>query len=74
LGRGTQLEGETYPLGNRDSNGHKQQHITARSKHPGGVNAAKCDGSVAFYADNIDAYLWNSLTSAAGQEPLGAIN
>jgi prepilin-type processing-associated H-X9-DG protein len=51
-----------------DSNGHKQQHIAARSKHAGGVNASRCDGSVAFYTDDIDAYVWNSLTSAAGGE------
>jgi len=55
------------------SNGHKQQHIAARSKHPGGVNASKCDGSVSFYTDNIDDYLWNSLTSAAGGETTGTV-
>ncbi|TWT35929.1 hypothetical protein KOR34_08260 [Posidoniimonas corsicana] len=43
-------------------------HISARSKHVGGVNASRCDGSVDFYTDGIDRYLWNSLTSAAGEE------
>jgi prepilin-type N-terminal cleavage/methylation domain-containing protein len=51
-----------------DSNGHKQQHIAARSKHPGGVHATRCDGSVRFQNDDVDYYLWNSLTSAAGNE------
>ncbi|MAT69833.1 MAG: hypothetical protein CMJ58_09945 [Planctomycetaceae bacterium] len=47
-----------------DSNGHKQQSITARSHHPGGVNASRCDASVLFYNDGIDARVWNSLSSA----------
>jgi type II secretory pathway pseudopilin PulG len=51
-----------------DSNGHKQQFIVARSKHPGGVNAARCDASVAFVGDDVDPYLWNALTSAGGGE------
>jgi prepilin-type N-terminal cleavage/methylation domain-containing protein/prepilin-type processing-associated H-X9-DG protein len=48
-----------------DSNGHKQQHIAARSKHPGGVNASRCDGSVEFYRDDIEPFVWNCLTSAS---------
>src|SRR5262249_21391429 len=31
----------------------KAQTIAARSHHPGGVNASRCDGSVTFYSDNI---------------------
>ena len=49
-----------------DSNGHKQQYIVARSKHVGGVNASRCDGSVSFYADNVDPIVWNAVTSSAG--------
>lgn len=48
-----------------DSNGHKQQHIAARSKHPGGVNVSRCDGSVDFITDDVDLRLWNEYTSAA---------
>jgi len=55
-----------------DSNGHKQQHIAARSVHPGGVNASHCDGSVTFYNDDIDYLLWNALSSSAGGEANGA--
>ncbi|MFO0788438.1 MAG: DUF1559 domain-containing protein [Pirellulales bacterium] len=51
-----------------DSNGHKQQHICARSKHPGGVNASRCDGSVGFFTDDIDIVTWNAMTSASGGE------
>lgn len=46
----------------------KTQHIAARSRHPGGVNASRCDGSVAFYADGVSFVVWNSLTSSAGEE------
>lgn len=49
-----------------NSNGHKQQYITARSSHPGGVNASRCDGSVAYYTDDIDFFTWNDLTSSGG--------
>ena len=58
----------TYAI--TDSNGHKQQHIAVRSKHPGGVNASHCDASVTFYTDDIDYFLWSSLTTAAGNESL----
>ena len=51
-----------------DSNGHKQQYIVARSKHVGGVNASRCDGSVSFFDDSIDPYVWNSRSSASGGE------
>ena len=53
--------------------GTKQQHISARSKHPGGVNASRCDGSVSFYTDSIDLFVWNSLTSAAGNEVVSTV-
>jgi prepilin-type N-terminal cleavage/methylation domain-containing protein len=49
-----------------DSNGHKQQYVVARSKHRGGVTASRCDGSVAYVADEVDPSLWNALTSAGG--------
>jgi hypothetical protein len=72
---GGTVGGETnHPEIIQDSNGHKQQTVAARSKHTGGVNAVKCDGSVDFYSDSIEPYLWNALTSAWGEEPLGALN
>jgi prepilin-type N-terminal cleavage/methylation domain-containing protein len=45
--------------------------LTARSRHRGGVNSSRCDGSVAFYADTIGDVVWAALTSARGaaQEP-----
>ena len=46
----------------------KQQAMVARSHHPGGVNASRCDGSVDFTSDDIDEFVWRALTSAAGGE------
>jgi prepilin-type N-terminal cleavage/methylation domain-containing protein len=48
--------------------GTKKQTFTARSHHPGGVHASRCDGSVNFYSDSMDELLWRALTSAAGAE------
>ncbi|MDZ7616222.1 MAG: DUF1559 domain-containing protein [Patescibacteria group bacterium] len=40
----------------------------ARSKHPGGVNACLCDGSVRFVSDSIDRNLWHAIWTRAGGE------
>lgn len=37
--------------------------ITARSYHPGGVNAAMLDGSVHFIGDGIDRLTWQALST-----------
>jgi prepilin-type N-terminal cleavage/methylation domain-containing protein/prepilin-type processing-associated H-X9-DG protein len=41
----------------------------ARSKHPGGVNAVLCDGSVRFYSNSINLGTWRALSTASGGEP-----
>jgi prepilin-type processing-associated H-X9-DG protein len=40
----------------------------ARSEHPGGVNAALCDGSVRFFSDNITFETWQALGTTHGAE------
>ncbi len=40
----------------------------ARSRHPGGVNAAMCDGSVQFYSDDVNELLWLAAGTTAGGE------
>jgi prepilin-type processing-associated H-X9-DG protein len=40
----------------------------ARSKHSGGVNLLRCDGSVRFVTNSIDPTTWSSLGSKAGGE------
>ncbi len=43
-------------------------HIGARSRHPGGVNASLCDGSVRFVSDTIERDTWLWLGSTQGRE------
>ncbi|MBI3838202.1 MAG: DUF1559 domain-containing protein [Planctomycetia bacterium] len=46
--------------------------ITARSYHPGIVNAAMMDGSVRSVDDGIELQVWRALSTRAGGEVLGA--
>lgn len=46
--------------------------ITARSYHPGGVNALMGDGSVRFVKSTIDGRTWRALGTVAGGEVIGA--
>jgi prepilin-type N-terminal cleavage/methylation domain-containing protein len=41
-------------------------NFSAKSKHPGGVNASRCDNSIEFYSNNIDADVWRALSSSQG--------
>jgi prepilin-type processing-associated H-X9-DG protein len=47
-----------------------QQYNAARSRHPGGVNASMCDGSVRFFADDVALSLWQALGTMDGGEAL----
>ncbi|WP_435020275.1 DUF1559 domain-containing protein [Tundrisphaera sp. TA3] len=40
----------------------------ARSRHPGGVNAVNCDGSVKFYKNTVNPLTWQALASSQGGE------
>jgi prepilin-type N-terminal cleavage/methylation domain-containing protein/prepilin-type processing-associated H-X9-DG protein len=44
------------------------QTFAARSRHPGGVVATYCDGSVCYTAETIDPLIWRALTTAKGGE------
>ena len=61
-----------FPVGRPPANhpeyadSSRTQWFTARSHHPGGVNASRCDGSADFYSENIDEFAWRALCSAAG--------
>jgi prepilin-type N-terminal cleavage/methylation domain-containing protein/prepilin-type processing-associated H-X9-DG protein len=46
-------------------------HIAARSRHPNGVMATMCDGSVRFVSQTVNLDLWRAAGSAAGREPAG---
>jgi len=41
---------------------------SARGFHSGGVNAARVDGSVQFYSDGTDKWVWRALSTSAGGE------
>lgn len=42
------------------------RYLASRSTHPGGVNTALADGSVAFFSDSIDLQSWRALASTQG--------
>ena len=44
--------------------------MAARSRHPGGVNACLCDGSVRFVTDNVALDIWRALGTSRGGETL----
>jgi prepilin-type N-terminal cleavage/methylation domain-containing protein/prepilin-type processing-associated H-X9-DG protein len=48
------------------------KYYAARSKHPGGVNAAMCDGSVKFFKNTTNLFVWRSLTTANGGEVISS--
>ena len=54
------------------SNSSDQWQIIARSKHPGGVNASFCDGSVQFIPDSIDPGVWQELSTMNSGNTVGA--
>jgi prepilin-type N-terminal cleavage/methylation domain-containing protein/prepilin-type processing-associated H-X9-DG protein len=56
---------KSYDCGNYSFNG---SHAAARSYHPGGANAAFCDGSVHFMKDSISPPTWMALGTRAGGE------
>ena len=45
-----------------------RSQAAARSKHPGGVNAAMADGSIRFVPDSIDLIIWKSAGTRSGGE------
>lgn len=42
--------------------------VTSRSQHPGGVNAARLDGSIQFVAEDVALEVWRALGTRAGDE------
>ena len=56
------------PCQNWPSWGSASVYLGARSRHPGGVQAVMCDGSVHFFNNSIDLTLWRNLSSMRGGE------
>jgi prepilin-type N-terminal cleavage/methylation domain-containing protein/prepilin-type processing-associated H-X9-DG protein len=61
------------PCIGRDTSGGlaNQESIAARSRHPSGVQAVMCDGSVKFFSNNVALDPWRALGSAAGGDAIG---
>jgi prepilin-type N-terminal cleavage/methylation domain-containing protein/prepilin-type processing-associated H-X9-DG protein len=47
-------------------------YLGARSNHPGGVNAAMCDGSVKFFKSTINIQTWQAASTTQGGEVISA--
>ena len=48
-----------------------EETIAARSRHPSGVHASLCDGSIRFVSNNIALSTWRSLGTASAGDPNG---
>jgi prepilin-type processing-associated H-X9-DG protein len=46
--------------------------LAARSRHPGGVVIALCDGSVRFVTDAVNIGTWQALSTMAEGDLVGA--
>jgi hypothetical protein len=45
-----------------------EQRNAARSRHPAGVNAARCDGSIGFITETINLLTWQAMGTMDGGE------
>jgi prepilin-type N-terminal cleavage/methylation domain-containing protein/prepilin-type processing-associated H-X9-DG protein len=65
-----------YPFNNNPpcmtASGNFAMYNGARSRHPGGVNAGMCDGSVKFFKNSINPASWSGLCSTQGGEVISS--
>ena len=54
------------------NSGDMMEYLAARSKHPGGVNAGMCDGSVRFFKNTINYQAWQASSTTMGGEIISA--
>jgi prepilin-type processing-associated H-X9-DG protein len=59
---------EPNPPCNGPSTASSYFWAAARSRHPGGVNAAMCDASVHFVSDNVELSVWRAASTTQGDE------
>ena len=58
-------------IGTYSSYSTRKVIVSARSRHPRGVNLLLADGSVRFIANEINLNTWQALSSPRGGEPVG---
>jgi prepilin-type processing-associated H-X9-DG protein len=51
----------------------RPNQMAARSRHPGGLNAALSDGSVRFISNSINLNTWRALSTSRGGEVINAL-
>jgi len=61
--------GVNPPCANTSSQGPT---YASRSRHPGGVNVAMCDGSVKFIKNTIAINIWRALSTSQGSEVISS--
>jgi hypothetical protein len=55
------------PCANRTvGNANQEENIAARSRHPSGVSATLCDGSVRFFSNNVALDIWRAWGTSHG--------
>jgi prepilin-type processing-associated H-X9-DG protein len=69
---GTQAMDSDLVSEDEDDGGPTYSSVTARSYHPGGVNALFGDGSARFIKNSINWQTWRALGSIAGGEVVSA--
>ena len=69
---GTPAQDSDLTSMDEDDGGPTYAAVTARSRHPGGVNTLLADGSVRFIKDSINWPAWRALGSIAGGEVVSA--
>jgi prepilin-type N-terminal cleavage/methylation domain-containing protein/prepilin-type processing-associated H-X9-DG protein len=60
------------PCISANGSGKAETELATRSRHPGGVNAAMCDGSTRFISETIAWDVWQALGTARGGEAPGS--
>jgi len=60
------------PLQGLGSLGPNDKYYAARSRHPGGVNTTMCDGSVRFFKNTVNLFVWRGVSTTAGGEVLSS--
>jgi prepilin-type N-terminal cleavage/methylation domain-containing protein/prepilin-type processing-associated H-X9-DG protein len=61
-----------FPCSPTSHSASQPMAMAARSRHPGGVQAALCDGSVRFISNNILLSVWQAIGTTRGNEAISA--